>query len=328
MTPTMIALLILGLGFDFLNGINDSSNIVATTISSRALSPRWTLTIVAIAEFAGPFIFGVHVARTIGSGIVTPGAVNMTTLIAALLSAIFWGIFTSLLGIPSSGSHAVIGGLIGAVVTSSGWAMINTSGIIKVLIILFVSPVIGLVFGFIVTWAIMLISWNRTPNVNQFFKKSQIATSIALALSYGANDGQKTMGIITLGLFTSGFISKFAVPIWVILLCASMIAAGTSVGGWKLIKTLGARFYRIRPMDGFAAQLSSAIVILSASFFGGLVSTTQVVSASILGVGSAERVNKVRWGVVKNIAIAWLTTIPSTALLGGGIYWLISHVVS
>jgi Phosphate/sulphate permeases len=323
----MIALLVLGLGFDFVNGMNDSSNIVATTISSRALPPRTILMIVAVAEFAGPFIFGVRVARTIGGGIVNPGAITLTAVIATLSSAIIWGLFTSLSGIPSSGSHAVIGGLIGAVVASSGWGMINSAGIIKVLIILFISPMVGFLVGLTVAWVMTLACWNSTPRVNRFFREGQIATSIALALSYGANDGQKTMGIITLGLFTSGYITQFDVPVWVILLCASMIAIGTSVGGWNLIRTLGAKFYRIRPMDGFSTQLASAIVILTASLFGGLVSTTQVVSASIMGVGSAERVNKVRWGVVKEIALAWLLTIPATGLIGAGFYWMINNFI-
>jgi inorganic phosphate transporter, PiT family len=326
MAVTMIVLLILGLGFDFLNGIHDSSNIVATMISSNALSPRWSLTIVAIAEFSGPFIFGVAVAKTIGGGIVDPGAVTMTALLAAVASAIVWGLITWFLGIPSSASHAIVGGLIGAVVSSSGWTVINNSGMIKVFLILFISPVIGFIFGYIVTKLIILAFWNATPKVNEFFKKGQIATSIALALSYGANDSQKTMGIITLGLVASGFLTEFVVPMWVIFSCATMIALGTSVGGWRLIRTLGARFYKIRPLDGFSTQLSSAIVILSAAIFGGLVSTTQVVSTSIMGVGSAERVNKVRWGVAGDIAFAWLLTIPSTALVGAGLYWLISHL--
>lgn len=317
----------LGLVFDFINGIHDSSNIVATMISSRALSPRLSLSLIAVAEFSGPFIFGVAVAKTIGSGIVVPGAVNMIALLAAIASAILWGLLTWFLGFPSSASHAIIGGLVGAVVASSGWSVIEIAGIIKIIVILFISPVIGLIFGFLITKLIMLASWNATPKVNTLFRRGQIATSIALALSYGANDAQKTMGIITLGLVTSGFITKFAVPVWVIFLCASMIAIGTSVGGWRLIKTLGAKFYRIRPIDGFSTQLSSAIVILGASFFGGLVSTTQVVSASILGVGSAERINKVRWGVAKDIAVAWLLTIPSTALVGAGLYWVISHII-
>ena len=327
MAPTMIALLMLGLVFDFINGIHDSSNIVATMISSRALSPRLSLSLIAVAEFSGPFIFGVAVAKTIGSGIVVPGAVNMIALLAPIASAILWGLLTWFLGFPSSASHAIIGGLVVAVVASSGWSVIEIAGIIKIIVILFISPVIGLIFGFLITKLIMLASWNATPKVNTLFRRGQIATSIALALSYGANDAQKTMGIITLGLVTSGFITKFAVPVWVIFLCASMIAIGTSVGGWRLIKTLGAKFYRIRPIDGFSTQLSSAIVILGASFFGGLVSTTQVVSASILGVGSAERINKVRWGVAKDIAVAWLLTIPSTALVGAGLYWVISHII-
>jgi inorganic phosphate transporter, PiT family len=327
MAPLMIVLLILTMGFDFLNGVHDSSNIVATVISSRALPPRVALTIISIAEFLGPLIFGVAVATAIGSGIVNPGTISMQALIAALSSAIIWGILTWVLGIPSSASHAVIGGLIGAVLANAGWSALIASGILKLFIILFTSPLIGFIFGFIITRLIMGICWNATPKLNEFFKKSQIATSIALALSYGANDAQKGMGIITLGLVTSGFISSFKVPLWVILLCSSMIALGTSVGGWKLIKTLGSKFYKIRPIDGFSTQISSAIVILSAALFGGLVSTTQIVSTSIMGVGSAERVNKVRWEVAKEILLTWLLTIPSTALLGAGICWLISQFI-
>jgi PiT family inorganic phosphate transporter len=249
----------------------------------------------------------------------------MVTLIAAVASAIFWGILTWILGMPSSASHATIGGLIGAAIASAGWSVISVSGLLKVVLILFISPVIGFLFGYLVTRLIMLASWNASPKINDFFKKGQIATSVGLALSYGANDAQKTMGIITLGLVTSGYMSTFVVPSWVILCCALMIALGTSVGGWKLIKTLGAKFYRIRPMDGFATQISSAVVILGASLFGGLVSTTQVVSTAIMGVGSAERVNKVRWTVAREILTAWILTIPMTALLGAGIYWVINH---
>jgi inorganic phosphate transporter, PiT family len=251
----------------------------------------------------------------------------MTTLIAALVAAIFWNLFTWFMGFPSSSSHALIGGLVGAVVMSAGWGSIKLAGLEKVLLALFTSPFIGLIFGYVITRIIILASWNATPRINGFFKKSQIVTAISLGLSHGANDAQKSMGIITLGLVTSGFIPSFKVPIWVIFLCACMIAFGTSVGGWKLIKTLGTKFYKIRPIDGFATQLTSAIVILGASLFGGPVSTTQVVSSAIMGVGSAERINKVRWGVAKEIAIAWLLTIPATALLGAGTFWLISQFI-
>ena len=320
----MIVLLVLALGFDFLNGVHDSSNIVATMISSRALSPRAALTMTAIAEFSGPFIFGVAVAKTIGDEIVMPGAITMPVLIAALISAITWNLLTWWLGMPSSSSHALIGGLVGAVVAGIGWNVIKISGIEKILLTLFTSPIIGLVFGFLVARLILLLCWNASPRVNWIFKKGQIFTAVALALSHGTNDAQKSMGIITLGLVTSGVLKSFEVPIWVIFACASMIALGTSVGGWKLIKTLGAKFYRIRPMDGFAAQITSASVILGASLIGGPVSTTQVVSTAIMGVGSADRANKVRWGVAGEILTAWLLTIPATALLGAGVHWLIS----
>ncbi len=326
MTTAMIVLLCLCLAFDFLNGIHDSSNIVAPIISSRALPARLAMTLTALATFSGPFIFGVAVANTIGGSIVLPSAVNMSAIIAAVCTAIFWGLLTWVLGIPSSASHAIIGGLIGAVVARAGWSSINLGGLLKVVIILFASPIIGFFVGYLVTRLVVLLSWNATPRINTFFKGGQIATCIALSWSYGANDAQKSMGIITLGLVTSGYLSTFKVPIWVVLICASMIVLGTSVGGWKLIRTLGAKFYRIHPLDGFCTQISSALVILSAALFGGLVSTTQVVSASIMGVGSAERANKVRWGVAKEIALVWLVTIPATALVGMLLYQLVSLI--
>ncbi len=327
MSTTMIILIVLALGFDFLNGIHDSSNVVATIISSRALSPRWALAITAVANFCGPFIFGVAVATTIGDEIVTPGAITMAAIIASLTSAIVWNLLTWFLGIPSSSSHALIGGLIGAVTASAGWNAIHLAGMEKVLIALFTSPIIGFVFGLIISRVVVLLCSKASPQANWIFKKGQILTGLSLALSHGTNDAQKSMGIITLGLVTVGYIDQFIVPTWVILLCATMIALGTALGGWKLIKTLGSRFYRIRPIDGFSAQLTSAIVILVASLLGGPVSTTQVVSTAIMGVGTAERANKVRWGVAGDIATAWLLTIPATALLGAGIYMLVFRLI-
>lgn len=327
MSFTLILLIGLSLFFDLTNGIRDSSNIVATMITSRAMSPRWALTITALAEFAGPFIFGVALAKTIGDEIVLPGSINMAVIIAALISAIAWNLLTWYLGLPSSSSHALIGGIIGSVAAGAGWSVIRLAGIEKILITLFTSPLVGFVIGFLVTRLIVLLCWSATPKVNYLFKKGQFFTAIALALSHGTNDAQKSMGIITMGLVTSGYIKEFVVPLWVIVACAGMIALGTSLGGWRLIKTLGSKFYKMRPMDSFSIQLSSAIVILGASLIGGPVSTTQVVSTAILGVGSAERVNKVRWGVAGEIVIAWLLTIPATALIGAGIYWVISNFI-
>jgi PiT family inorganic phosphate transporter len=327
MTPLLITVIILALIFDFLNGIHDSSNVVATMISSRALSPRVALGMTAIANFIGPFIFGVAVAETIGHEVVVSEAINILVILAALASAILWNLLTWYLGFPSSSSHALVGGIVGAVAVGAGWEAILLPGLGKILIALFASPILGLIFGYLILRLLFLLCWNASPRVNSVFKRSQIITSLALALSHGTNDAQKTMGIITLALVTGGYLKVFAVPIWVIIICAGMIAFGTAVGGWKLIRTLGGKFYRIRPIDGFASQLASAIVILSASLVGGPVSTTQVVSSAIMGVGAAERKNKVRWGVAQEIAMAWVLTIPATALVAAGLYWILSKII-
>lgn len=326
MSALIIVVIVLALIFDFLNGIHDSSNVVATVISSRAVPPRLALWMTAAAEFAGPFIFGVAVANTIGHEIVAAESISTQVLVAALASAIFWNLLTWWLGFPSSSSHALIGGFIGAVTIASGFGAIQMPGLQKVLIALFTSPIIGYVIGFIVLRAVTLLCWNATPRVNNWFRRGQVVTALVLALSHGANDAQKTMGIITLALVTGGYLQTFSVPLWVMALCAGMIAAGTALGGWSLIKTLGGKFFKIRPVDGLSAQLASAAVILGASLVGGPVSTTQVVSSAIMGVGAADRLNKVRWGVATDIATAWLMTIPATALVAAGMYLLIRAI--
>jgi inorganic phosphate transporter, PiT family len=328
MTTTMLTLAVIALAlvFDFLNGIHDSSNVVATMISSRALPPRVALGMTATAEFLGPFIFGVAVAETIG-GVVDSNSISLQVLIAALVSAILWNLFTWYMGFPSSSSHALVGGLMGAVIIAAGWQAINIDELKKILIALFTSPFIGFIFGYLILKLIFLLCWNASPRINGLFKRGQIFTGLALAFSHGANDAQKTMGVITLALVIGGFINTFVVPQWVILICATMIALGTLLGGWRLIRTLGGKFFKIRPVDGFSSQLASATVILGASLMGGPVSTTQVVSSSIMGVGAAERVNKVRWGVAQEIAMAWLFTIPMTALVAAGLYWVIIQFI-
>ncbi len=327
MSSIIVSVIVFALAFDFLNGIHDSSNIVATMISSRALSPRVALTLTALAEFSGPLIFGVAVANTIGHDVVSAASITTLVLLAALVSAILWDLLTWYLGFPSSSSHALIGGFIGAVVVDAGWHSIQLSGLLKIFLALFTSPLIGFVVGFFLLKLILLLSWKASPRVNEWFKRSQVITAVALALSHGANDAQKTMGIITLALVTSGALKVFEVPFWVIVLCGGMIALGTSVGGWKLIRTLGGKFYKIRPVDGFSSQLTSAAVILGASLVGGPVSTTQVVSSAIMGVGAAERKNKVRWGVAQDIATAWLLTIPATALVAAGLFWVLTRFI-
>lgn len=321
----IIVVIALALLFDFLNGIHDSSNVVATMISSRALSPRLALGMTAFANFVGPFIFGVAVAKTIGHEIVAADAISEIVLVAALAGAIFWNLLTWYLGFPSSSSHALIGGFIGAVVIEAGWDAIQLGGLEKVLIALFVSPVVGFLVGYFILRLTILLSWNASPKINTLFRQSQLLTALALSLSHGTNDAQKTMGIITLALVTGGVLDTFEVPFWVIVACALMIGLGTALGGWKLIRTLGGKFFKIRPVDGFASQFASAIVILTASLVGGPVSTTQVVSSAIMGVGAGERANKVRWGVAQEIVVAWILTIPATALVAAGFYWLLGR---
>ncbi len=322
--PFAVSLLIvLALSFDFLNGFHDSSNIVATMIASRALSGRQALTIVAIAEFIGPFLFGVAVATTLGNEVLSNEQLQPSVILAALSAAIIWNLITWWLGFPSSSSHALIGGLVGAAVLENGLEVVKWSGLGKVLIALAASPIIGLAAGYILMRLVLFSAKGATPRINRFFKGSQVVTAIALALSHGSNDGQKTMGIITLGLVTEGILPEFKVPLWVVALSAIAIALGTWTGGWRLIRTLGGRFFKIRPVHGFATQIASAGVILGAALLGGPVSTTQVVSSSIMGVGSAERVSKVRWGVAGQIVTAWLTTIPVSALLAAGIDYIL-----
>jgi PiT family inorganic phosphate transporter len=327
MEPLLIVLIVLSLIFDFLNGVHDSSNIVATIISSRSLSPRLALALTAIAEFCGPFLFGVAVAKTIGSEIIPPGLMTLPVLLAALTGAILWNLVTWYLGIPSSSSHALIGGLIGAVMAGVGFGAIRMAGLTKVFVALFLSPILGLLVGFLFTRLVYFLARGASMKINWFFKKAQVLTGMGLALSHGANDAQKTMGIITLGLVTTGYIKSFEVPTWVIAASAGAIAFGTSVGGWSLIKTLGARFFRIRPVHGFCTQVASASVILGAALLGGPVSTTQVVSSTIMGVGSADRVNKVRWGVAGNILMAWLLTIPLSGLVGALTFLILQAVL-
>jgi len=325
-SSTIIILIALALVFNYLNGFHDSSNIVATVISSRSLSPTMTLAITAIAEFLGPFLFGVAVAQTIGNEIVDAESITLTVINAALIAAIIWNLVTWFLGIPSSSSHALIGGLIGAVGIHSGLGVIKLAGMTKILIALFTSPLIGLVAGFAFARLVLWISSNATPAINWYFKSAQLFTTIALALSHGANDAQKTMGIITLALVTGGELAQFQVPIWVIVLSGVVMALGTASGGWRLIRTLGGKFFKIRPMHGFASQTASAAVILGAALVGGPVSTTQVVSSVIMGVGSAERISKVRWNVAGDIVVAWVLTIPATALLAAAIEFVLTSL--
>jgi PiT family inorganic phosphate transporter len=296
------------------------------------IAPMWwlptaALLIASLANFIGPFVFGVAVAKTIGQDVASPSSITIAVVLAALLSASIWNIITWFFGIPSSSSHALIGGIIGAVLVGSGWQVLKFEGLALVGIALFVSPVLGFLIGQLAMRISMWSVRNATPKANLFFKYGQIPTAFSLALSHGTNDAQKTMGIITMGLVVLGYQEAFVVPWWVILASASAIGIGTAAGGWRIIHTLGGKFYKIRPIHSFTSQLSSMLVIVTASLLGGPVSTTHVVSSAIIGVGAAQRKSQVRWGVMGDILIAWFLTVPVSAGIAAGLYYLVDYLI-
>ena len=323
----LLAVIAVSLLFDFLNGFNDSANVAATIIASRAMSARGALTLAALANLAGPFLFGVAVAETIGAEVADPRTISIAVILAALLAASLWDLVTWYFGIPVSSSHALVGGIVGAAATGSGFAAIQAQGLWKIAIALLASPLLGFVVALLIMQATLWLLRDATPKANVMLSRAQVLTATALALSHGANDAQKTMGVIAMGLLTLGFTPAFVVPWWVVLLSASAIALGTAVGGWRIIRTLGTRFYRIHLIHGFTSQLASAAVVLGASLAGGPVSTTQVVSMSILGAGAAERKSQVRWTGLNDIVLAWALTLPATALLAIPLYYLVDSIL-
>jgi PiT family inorganic phosphate transporter len=323
----------LALLFDYSNGFHDAANVVATIISTGALSPRKALLMAAICEFAGPFLFGTAVAQTIGENIIdvstfdtTIISLSISLVVAALIGAIVWNLITWFWGLPSSSSHALVGGMVGAVLVAYGPDKILWKGLLYVLSVLIFSPILGFIFGTLVLKLTFYLSQNATPKISHFFNRMQILSSIALSLSHGANDAQKSMGLITMALVILGLSPTFHIPFWVIASCAAAISLGTASGGWRIIKTLGSKIYRMRSVHAFCAQTASATVILGAALFGGPVSTTHVVSSSIMGVGAGQRISAVRWGVAKNIIIAWFITIPASAVMAGSSFFLIRMI--
>ena len=309
--------------FVFLNGLNDSANIVATVISSRALQPRAALLLTALGEFLGPFLFGLAVARSLSTDLFDPASVSIEMLIAALLGALLWRVITWYLGIPASSSHALMGGLIGAALAAGGLAAIRLDGLGKIVLALLISPPLGLLAGYLVTRLIFWLARSAAPSINRTFQRLQLLTSFGLALGHGSNDAQKTMGILVLGLLAAGHLETFSVPTWVLFVSATGMALGTALGGWRVIRTLGGRIMKVRPVHGFASQLGGLGVMWGAAFLGGPVSLTQVMSSSIMGSGAAQRLKGVRWQVGQEMLAAWLLTIPVSAIVAAGCYWLI-----
>lgn len=317
----ILLVVIFALVFDFINGFHDTANAIATTVSTRAMTPQKAIIASAVLNFCGALL-STGVAKTIGGDIVKSASmVNANVLVAALIAAIVWNLVTWWYGIPSSSSHALIGGLVGAVAAASGFEALNAKGIETIVLSLVISPIIALVTGYALMVVLLWIFGRLAPNMlNHGFKRMQLLSAAAMAFSHGANDAQKAMGIITLALVSGGVIDSFEVPTWVKLACAASMALGTAAGGKKIIKTMGTNIFRMVPLSGFAADMGSALVISLATFFHLPVSTTHVVSGSIMGVGSAKRITAVRWTVAQNMLMAWVLTIPLSAFVGMLIY--------
>jgi len=324
----LILIIAIALAFDFTNGFHDTANAIATSVSTRALSPRVAVIGAALLNMAGAFL-GQNVATTVGKGIVEATDVSQTLVLAALIGAITWNLITWYFGIPSSSSHALIGGLIGATIASVGLDGVKWAGVMdKVVIPMVGSPLVGFVAAFVVMNILLLIVHRYSPApVNRHFRSLQVLSAGYMALSHGLNDAQKTMGIITLALLAAGKISTFHIPVWVILIAAGSMAAGTYSGGWRIIHTLGTRVIKLDPIHGFAAETSAATVIVLAGHFGFPISTTHAITASIMGAGATDRLSAVRWGVAGNIVTAWILTLPAAGLVAAAIYLLL-HVAS
>lgn len=326
MSPLIIAIIVIALAFDFLNGMNDAANSIATVVSTKVLSPTQGVIWAAFWNFAAAGIFGVTVAKTIGKGIVDPAIINEYVILAALISAIVWVWTCTHFGLPISVSHALIGGLIGPALVIGGGQYLITAGILKVSIFIVLSPLLGFVLGFLTMVATQWIFRRTRPRkVDSVFRVMQLVSSAVFSLGHGSNDAQKTMGIITVLLFSTGHLgAEFHVPLWVIIACYSAIAVGTLAGGWKVIKTLGTSLTHLKPVQGFCAETAGAATVIASTFGGIPVSTTHTITGSIMGVGSANRLSAVRWGVAGNIIMAWILTVPATIIVSGGIYFLIS----
>jgi PiT family inorganic phosphate transporter len=321
------AIVAVALVFDFVNGFHDAANSIATVVSTRVLSPRWAVVWAAVFNFVAFLFFGLHVANTLGTGIVDPKVVDAHIVFAALVGAIAWDLVTWWGGIPSSSSHALIGGLAGAVVAKTGTGALDASGLVKVSVSIVLSPLIGLVLGFVFMVAVSWIARRQTPaRVDAFFRRGQLVSAALYSLGHGGNDAQKTMGIIAVLLFASGKLgATFYVPLWVVLACHAAMALGTLSGGWRIVRTMGLRITKLRPVGGACAETAGALTIFAATAAGIPVSTTHTITGAIVGVGSVTHLSAVRWGIAGRIVWAWILTIPASAFMAALAWSLLPH---
>jgi PiT family inorganic phosphate transporter len=329
MLTLVLFIIFLALLFDFLNGFHDAANSIATIVSTRVLTPRQAVIWAAFFNLVAALVFDVHIAKTIGKGLIDIGAVNEMVIMGGLLGAIFWNLLTWYYGIPSSSSHALIGGYGGAAIAKAGFGVLLYEGWLKTLLFIVIAPVLGMVIGYflqvIVLWFVHRKSYSK---VDGTFRKLQLLSAALYSLGHGTNDAQKTMGIITGLLVTAGFLTAFEVPLWVVLISHFAIALGTLFGGWRIVKTMGSKITKLRPSDGFCAETAGGITLLITAFGGIAVSTTHTIAGAIMGVGATKRLSAVRWGVAGRMIWAWILTIPASAVVAALSYIIIEGISS
>jgi len=324
----LIPLIAVALLFDFLNGLHDAANSIATVVSTRVLKPQYAVLWAAFFNFIAFLVFGLHVATTIGTGIVAPSSIDSAVILAALGGAILWNVVTWVLGIPSSSSHALVGGLLGGAIAKSGFGVIQWPGVGKTVAAIVLSPALGLVLALLLVLVVAWASIRTTPlGVDRRFRKLQLISASLYSLGHGGNDAQKTMGIIAVLLFANGRLGgHFYVPLWVVLACQTAMAAGTLAGGWRIVHTMGSRITRLTPAQGFCAETGGAITVFLATYLGIPVSTTHTITGAIVGVGASRRLSAVRWNVASSIVVAWVVTLPATAGVSALFYFAVRAV--
>jgi inorganic phosphate transporter, PiT family len=324
----VIFIILIALVFDFINGFHDAANSIATVVSTRVLTPRFAVMWAAFFNFIAAFGFGTHVARTMGSGMIQLDVVNEYVILAGLIGAILWNLITWYFALPTSSSHALMGGYAGAAVARAGFSAIVASGWIKTLTFIVLSPIIGGILGFTLMVVVFRVFRNFLPSsVDKYFGKLQLVSAGFYSLGHGTNDAQKTMGIIAGLLFTSGYLSAFTIPFWVVLICHAAMALGTMAGGWRIVRTMGQKITKLKPVGGFCAETAGAITLLGTALAGIPVSTTHTITGAIMGVGATRRLSSVRWGVANTIVWAWILTIPLSALIAALSYYAIMLLV-
>jgi PiT family inorganic phosphate transporter len=323
--PVLIGLIAIALLFDFLNGLHDAANSIATIVSTRVLRPQYAVLWAAFFNFIAFLVFGLHVANTIGTGIIEPHIIDAPVIFAALMGAIVWNVITWALGIPSSSSHALIGGLLGAGLAKAGLSAAVWGGLTKALLAIVLSPVVGFLLALVLVAIVSWASVRSTPfAVDRAFRILQFVSASLYSLGHGGNDAQKTMGIIAVLLYSQGYLgTEFSVPFWVVLSCQAAMALGTLMGGWRIVRTMGLRITKLTPMQGFCAETGGAATLFAATFLGVPVSTTHTITGAIVGVGAARRVSAVRWNVASSIVYAWVITIPAAAIVAAATWWIV-----